>query len=191
MFINYSMLLAILPQILLVILGGIVLILELVLSKDQYRNIGWVTAIGMAFILLLSIPTIPKESGKLTWGGMIKHDWIGYIFTVMVVFGAGISALFAMDFKSLGKQGGFFVLIISATLGMSFMASAADLVLLFVAIETSSLSLYILASLFTNEDESAEAGFKYFLFGALTSTIITIVLFAVSSPLTIYHPGHP
>jgi NADH-quinone oxidoreductase subunit N len=189
MFINYSMLLAILPQILLVILGGIVLILELVLSKDQYRNIGWVTAIGMAFILLLSIPTIPKESGKLTWGGMIKHDWIGYIFTVMVVFGAGISALFAMDFKSLGKQGGFFVLIISATLGMSFMASAADLVLLFVAIETSSLSLYILASLFTNEDESAEAGFKYFLFGALTSTIMLYgfsLLYGFSGSTNIY-----
>ncbi|MFN2176888.1 MAG: NADH-quinone oxidoreductase subunit N [Anaerolineales bacterium] len=189
MFINYSMLLAILPQILLVILGGIVLILELVLSKDQYRNIGWVTAIGMAFILLLSIPTIPKESGELTWGGMIKHDWIGYIFTVMVVFGAGISALFAMDFKSLGKQGGFFVLIISATLGMSFMASAADLVLLFVAIETSSLSLYILASLFTNEDESAEAGFKYFLFGALTSTIMLYgfsLLYGFSGSTNIY-----
>jgi len=52
------------------------------------------------------------------------------------------------------------------------MASAADLVLLFVAIETSALSLYVLASLFNDEDESAEAGYKYFLFGALTSTIM-------------------
>ncbi len=172
MYIDYSMLLAILPQISLVVLGGIVLILELVLSRDQYRNIGWVTAIGMGFILLLTIPAMPEESSEATWGGMIRNDWISYIFIVMVVFGAGISALFAMDFRSLGKRGGFFVLLISATLGMTFMASAADLVLLFVAIETSALSLYVLASLFNDEDESAEAGFKYFLFGALTSTIM-------------------
>lgn len=172
MYIDYSMLLAILPQISLFVLGGIVLILELVLSRDQYRNIGWVTAIGMGFILLLTIPAMPEEGSEATWGGMIRNDWISYIFIVMVVFGAGISALFAMDFRSLGKRGGFFVLLISATLGMTFMASAADLVLLFVAIETSALSLYVLASLFNDEDESAEAGFKYFLFGALTSTIM-------------------
>lgn len=172
MYIDYSMLLAILPQISLMVLGGIVLILELVLSRDQYRNIGWVTAIGMGFILLLTIPAMPEEGSEATWGGMIRNDWISYIFIVMVVFGAGISALFAMDFRSLGKRGGFFVLLISATLGMTFMASAADLVLLFVAIETSALSLYVLASLFNDEDESAEAGFKYFLFGALTSTIM-------------------
>lgn len=172
MYIDYSMLLAILPQISLFVLGGIVLILELVLSRDQYRNIGWVTAIGMGFILLFTIPAMPEEGSEATWGGMIRNDWISYIFIVMVVFGAGISALFAMDFRSLGKRGGFFVLLISATLGMTFMASAADLVLLFVAIETSALSLYVLASLFNDEDESAEAGFKYFLFGALTSSIM-------------------
>jgi len=172
MYIDYSMLLAILPQISLMVLGGIVLILELVLSRDQYRNIGWVTAIGMGFILLLTIPALPEEGSEAIWGGMIRNDWISYIFIVMVVFGAGISALFAMDFRSLGKRGGFFVLLISATLGMTFMASAADLVLLFVAIETSALSLYVLASLFNDEDESAEAGFKYFLFGAMTSTIM-------------------
>lgn len=189
MYIDYSMLLVILPQILLVVLGGIVLILELVLSKDKYRNIGWVTAIGMGLILILSILAVPDESTGLSWGGMIRSDWISYIFTIMVIFGAGISALFAMDFRSLGKKGGFFVLLISATLGMTFIASAADLVLLFVAIETSALSLYVLASLFTDEDESAEAGFKYFLFGALTSTIMLYgfsLLFGFSGSTNIF-----
>jgi NADH-quinone oxidoreductase subunit N len=189
MFIDLSMLLVILPQILLVVLGGVVLILELVLSRDQYRNIGWVTAIGMGFILLLSILVIPDEDSGFSWGGMIRNDWISYLFTVMVIFGAGISALFSMDFRSLDKRGGFFVLLISATLGMTFMASAADLVLLFVAIETSALSLYVLASLFTDEDESAEAGFKYFLFGALTSTIMLYgfsLLFGFSGSTNIF-----
>ena len=47
-----SMFLPILPEILLVGLGAVVLVLDLILPKNQHRNIGWVTAVGMGLILL-------------------------------------------------------------------------------------------------------------------------------------------
>ena len=72
-----SMLVAILPQILLVVLGAVVLVLELTLPEEQQRNIGWVTAVGMGLILLASIPARPAaESGEVVWGGMLRHDWL-------------------------------------------------------------------------------------------------------------------
>jgi NADH-quinone oxidoreductase subunit N len=52
------------------------------------------------------------------------------------------------------------------------MASASDLVMLYLAIETTSIPLYVLAGFFLNEQDSTEAGFKYLFFGALTSAVM-------------------
>jgi len=190
MSLDASMFLSILPQILLVVLGAVVLVLELILPEEHQRNIGWVTAIGTGIILLLSIPARPDaESAELVWGGMLRHDWLSYTFTMLVIFGAGITALFAMDYKELGSRGGFFVLLIASTLGMAFMVSAADLITLYVAIETTAIPLYILAGFFVMRDDSTEAGFKYFLFGALTSAVLLYgfsLLFGFSGTTNIY-----
>jgi NADH-quinone oxidoreductase subunit N len=190
MSLDASMFLAILPQILLVVLGAVVLVLELFLPEEQHRNIGWVSAIGMGIILLLSIPARPDgQSNELIWGGMLRHDWLSYTFTLLVIFGAAITALFAMDYKELGSRGGFFVLLIASTLGMTFMVSAADLITLYVAIETTAIPLYILAGFFVMRDDSTEAGFKYFLFGALTSAVLLYgfsLLFGFSGTTNIY-----
>ncbi|MEW5868687.1 MAG: NADH-quinone oxidoreductase subunit N [Chloroflexota bacterium] len=166
------MFLPILPQILLLVAGLLVLALELILPKEQHRNLGWVTAVAMGLVIVFSLPGMPGEKPQLVWGGLLRHDWLGYAFTMLFIFGAGITALFAMDYKELGERGDFYLLLITATMGMSLMASAADLVMLYLAIETTSIPLYILAGFLVNDDKSTEAGFKYLLFGAMTSTIM-------------------
>jgi NADH-quinone oxidoreductase subunit N len=55
---------------------------------------------------------------------------------------------------------------------MSLMASASDLIMLYLAIETTSIPLYILAGFLKQDDKSTESGIKYFLFGALTSSVM-------------------
>jgi NADH-quinone oxidoreductase subunit N len=62
--------------------------------------------------------------------------------------------------------------MLASTLGMNLMAASADLIMLYLAIETTSIPLYILAGFLTKDDKSTEAGFKYLLFGALTSSIM-------------------
>ena len=167
-----AMFLPILPEILLLLLGTLVLVLDLVLPKEQRRNLGWVTAAGMGLVILLSWPARPVHGSALVWGGMISHDWLSYSLKLLVVFGAGITALFAMDYEELGGRGEFYVLMIASTIGMAFMASAADLVMLYLAIESVSIPLYILAGFFVRDAKSTESGFKYLLFGALTSAIM-------------------
>lgn len=167
-----SMFLPILPEILLLVLAIVLLALDAILPKEQRRNLGWVTAFGAGLIILISLVSVPGDQPQQVWGGMLRHDWLAFTFKLLFIFGAGITGLFAMDFKDLGERGDFHALLLVSTLGMTFMASAANLVMLYLAIETTSIPLYILAGFFLKDDKSTESGFKYLLFGALTSAVM-------------------
>jgi NADH-quinone oxidoreductase subunit N len=68
--------------------------------------------------------------------------------------------------------GEFYALVILAVMSMCLMASAADVIVLFLATETSSLTLYMLAGFMRDTPRSAEAGIKYFIFGAVASVVM-------------------
>lgn len=167
------MFMAILPEILLVVLGGLVLIVDLLLPSIRRRALGWLTAGGLVVILAvtLAIARPGTESIEL-WGGMIRSDWLAFVFKILFLFGAAITVLFSMELEHLGKRGEYYLLLLAATLGMCFMVSAGDLILLYLAIETTSLPLYILAGFLTRDAKSTEAGFKYLFFGAMTSAVM-------------------
>lgn len=168
-----TMLLAILPEILLLVLVGLVLIFDAVWDEDKRRNLGWVVAGGLVLILFISLGfASPRDATELVWGGMLRQDWLGFVFKMLFIFGAAITALFAMDVKGLGDRGEFYMLLLVSTMGMNLMATAADLIMLYLAIETTSIPMYILAGFFKTDDKSTEAGFKYLLFGAMTSALM-------------------
>jgi len=165
--------LAILPEISLLVLGLLVLGLDLVLPEERRGILGWVTSSGLVLALGISLAAArPGEEAAIIWGGMLRHDWLGFTFKMVFLFAAAITALFSMDFVQAGHRGEFYLLMLASTLGMSLMASAADLIMLYLAIETTSIPLYILAGFLIRDDKSTESGFKYFLFGALTSTVM-------------------
>ena len=165
--------LAILPQIGLLVLVVLVLFVDLVLRPEQRRGLGWLTFAGMLVIGVASL-VYSRPSGQplLVFGGMLRQDWLSFVFMIVFLFGAGITALFAMDSDEIGSRGEFYILLIIATMGMSLMASAADLIMLYLAIETTSIPLYVLAGFLLGDRKSPEAGFKYMLFGAMTSAIM-------------------
>ncbi len=168
-----SMVIAILPEILLLVLGLLVLLFDLLLSKENHDKLGWITAGGLALIIIASILVArPGEQGQQIFGGMLRWDGLGFTFQMLFLFSAAITALFVMGIDKIGKRGEFYLLMLASTLGMCLMSSACDLVMLYLAIETTSIPLYILAGFLTQDDKSTEAGFKYLLFGAMTSAIL-------------------
>jgi len=171
--IDLSMVLAILPEIGLVILALIVLAFDLSVGEDRKRALGWLTAGGLAVIFILNMALArPGTSSVPVWGGMLHWDWLGFTFANLFIFGAAVTSLFAMEVKQLGRRGEFYLLLLASTLGMCLMAASADLIMLFLAIETTSIPLYVLAGFYKTDNKSTEAGFKYLLFGALTSAVM-------------------
>ena len=168
-----SMLVAILPELALLLLAGIVVAVDAIWKPEQRRWLGWITAGGLMAVLVLSLLVArPGDEARLLFGGMLRNDWFAFAFKLLFLFGAAVTALFAIDMKEIGHKGEFYALMLVSTLGMSLMASAADIIMLYLAIETTSIPLYIMAGFMTRDDKSTEAGFKYLLFGAATSTIM-------------------
>ncbi len=167
---------SVLPEIGLTALAIIVLFADIYGSPVTRRNVVNISALGMALLALVPLiwPPDPQlyESGALLWGGMVNYDPLAQIFKVMLLFAGALTCLMANGDKGVGDKGEFYLIVIIATLGGIMMASASDLILVFVALETLSIPLYMLASFRRRDMRSAESGMKYFLYGAFASAIM-------------------
>ncbi len=163
---------AILPEMLLLVLGIVVLIVEPFWKEDRRRNLGWLTAGGLMVSMLICFLFGLPGSPTSVFGGTLRFDWLGFFFKMLFMFSAAVTALLLMDHEGVGRRGEAYLLLLASTLGMNLMASSADLILLYLSIETASIPLYILAGFMLSDDHSTEAGFKYLLFGAMTSAVM-------------------
>jgi len=166
--------LAILPQIALLILVGIVLIFDTFIKKSKNKNfLGWSVSIGLLIIILLMVLFVfPGDEPNSAWGGMIRVDSASFIFQILILIGAFITTLFSMNQNQYGDRGEYYAMLLISVIGMNFMVAATDLIMLYLAIETTAIPLYILSGFITNDNKSVESGLKYLLFGAVTSAIM-------------------
>lgn len=192
--------LAILPEILLLILLAVIVAANSAFSKDK-RRIGLITAWG-SFLILLVVAALaflyepfrmplgyPEFSDfgdfagwQQIWGGMIVHGPIAIVFRVMFLIALCLTSLVSVDVPRL-QRGEYSMLLITATIGFSLMAMSSDFIMLFVAIETSSISLYLLAGFLSKGQKSPEAGMKYFVYGSFASALM---LFGMSMLYGLY-----
>lgn len=163
---------SILPEILILILGILVLIVEPFWKEEQRRNVGWLTAGGLFAAMLISFLFGQPGEPTTTLGGMVRFDWLGFFFKMLFMFAGAATALLFMDNEKVGNRGESYLLLLASLIGMNLMAASSDLVMLYLSIETTSIPLYVLAGFMLSDSKSTEAGFKYLLFGALTSTIM-------------------
>lgn len=164
--------LAILPEIFILLIGILVLILDPFWKEENRRvNLGWLTAGGLTATLVVSLLLDRPSQSTLAFGGMLRYDWLAFVFKMVIIFCAAITALFMMDVEKINKRAEAYLLLLAATIGMNLMAASSDLVMLYLAIETTSIPMYVLAGFLLDDKKSTEAGFKYLLFGAMTSAI--------------------
>jgi NADH-quinone oxidoreductase subunit N len=164
--------LSIIPETLILVLGIMVLIVDPFLKSERRRNLGWITAGGLLGIFIISLLFARPGEPIMTLGKTISFDWLGFFFKMLFILGAAITALFLMDHEKVGQRGEVYLLMLTSTIGMCLMASASDLVVLYLSIETTSIPLYILAGFTLSDERSTEAGFKYLLYGAMTSAVM-------------------
>lgn len=162
----------ILPEISVLAIGIIILTIEPFWKAEDRRGLGWLTAGGLLLTVIVSLLFARPAEPIFVLGGMLRFDWLGFFFKMIFLVGAAVTALFLMDVDKLNRRGEAYVLLLASVLGMNLMAASANLVMLYLAIETTSIPLYVLAGFLRTDDKSTEAGFKYLLFGALTSTVM-------------------
>ncbi|MCL4507506.1 MAG: NADH-quinone oxidoreductase subunit N [Chloroflexi bacterium] len=171
---NPSELLAVAPEIGLTIWAFFILSLDfLKLPSMNRRALGLLSALGMLAVMVLSaVLAPPAQKSTLLLGGMVRNDLFAYVFDAIFIVAGALTCLASIDFRPVKAGGEFYALIILATMGMCLMAASNDIILLYLATETSSMALYLLAGFMRDTPRSAEAGIKYFIFGAVASTIM-------------------
>jgi NADH-quinone oxidoreductase subunit N len=181
--------LSILPEILILIVGILLLVVEPFWKEEQRRNVGWLTAGGLLAAMVISLLFGQPGQPTTALGGMVRFDWLGFFFKQLFMFAGAATALLLMDNDKAGHRGEAYLLLLASLIGMNLMASSADLIMLYLAIETTSIPLYVLSGFMLADEKSTEAGFKYLLFGALTSTVMLYgfsLLFGFAGTTDIY-----
>lgn len=111
------------------------------------------------------------EANGVFLDGMFASNAFTIFAKILILISGGLVLMLSSAF--LLEEGGrpfeFIILMLFALLGMMLMVSAADLLSLYMALEMSSLALYVLASFNRDHAKSSEAGLKYFVLGALAS----------------------
>jgi NADH-quinone oxidoreductase subunit N len=165
-------LLPLLPSLVVLAAGVLVLALDVAPRAIPRELLAVVALLGMIGALLATLAR--WGTGGRAFRDMVVLDDYALFFHVIICYSGALIVLLSMDY--LRRRGGdsaeYYALVLFATAGMMLLAAAGDLVVIFLALELMSLSLYVLAGLFKRELASGEASMKYFLLGAFASSFL-------------------
>ncbi|HHX50581.1 MAG TPA: NADH-quinone oxidoreductase subunit N [Clostridia bacterium] len=160
------------PEIATAVLALGLLVLGLLVPKDQHRGIGYLTTAGLVGIFISTF--LYWGINASVFGDMYLVDPYGLFFRQLFLAAAILVSMTAKDYVSrLGyNQGEFYALLVTATLGMMLMGAAGDLITLYLGLELMTISFVILTAYQKTDAKSAEAGVKYIILGAMSSAVL-------------------
>jgi NADH-quinone oxidoreductase subunit N len=166
-------LLPVLPELLLAVGAMALLMFGAYARRDSTVPLTNGFAIGLLIIAGLIVLWLPGDR-IVTFGGSFIVDGFARMMKVLALIGSATTIAMSLSYFSAAKQERFEfpVLILLSTLGMMLLASAGDLIALYLGLELMSLSLYVLAAIDRDSVRAAEAGLKYFVLGALSSGML-------------------
>ncbi|MGA7155600.1 MAG: NADH-quinone oxidoreductase subunit N [Acidobacteriaceae bacterium] len=174
-------LLALLPELILTLTGILVMLLEPVLPPSASRKpLGWLailgtTASGLAALYQLHLV---NASGPITgFSATLRVDAFSIFFHLLIASIVLVTLLASLDYFEAASgdhhathAGEFFALVCFGATGMMFMTSSVELLMVFIGLEISSISTYILAGFRKGRATASEAAIKYFLLGSFATS---------------------
>ena len=161
-------------------LGLVFLLLEAFDDGKEKSFLGWIGITGIAVVFALSFFVVPQEFATGQLAQFYKADALAIFFKRLALGTTLLVLIMALEFRpilsrylpAVGKNAGlgeFFALPIFTCLGLMWMASAVDFVMIFVSLELVTISFYIQVSYMRRSGASLEAGVKYLILGALST----------------------
>jgi len=155
------------PEIVMACLALVVMMMDLLIRRKGITALfSIITAVVVGFTLM-------NSSGP-AFSGMFISDGYSFFFKLIFLISLVLSVLISIKYIKIEKVdfGEYYSLMLFSTLGMMIMASAGDIIVLFLGLELMALSVYVLAGFLRHETKSNEASLKYFLLGAFASAFL-------------------
>jgi NADH-quinone oxidoreductase subunit N len=160
----------ILPELVLLAFGIVVMVLDpLVDEEKSQKTLGLIAFVGTVAGLLST--WYMAQSPGLAFSNMVRVDSFSVFFHFLVIAIAAVVILSSFEYMAVQRirAGEYYALIVFGVVGMALMSSAVELVLIFIALEISSISTYILTGFRRREASSSESSLKYFLLGSFAT----------------------
>jgi len=166
-------------EICVVVIGIFLLMAEAFFPTADKRSIGWTAVLGLGFVFIISF-LVSDFSGMRENPSFYVMDPLGMFFKRFMLLATALTVILAMDYAPVFSRyvpaatpqaglGEFFILPIFACAGLMWMVSAADFIMIFVALELVTITFYILVASMRRNNGSLEAGVKYLILGALST----------------------
>ncbi|MBA4371754.1 MAG: NADH-quinone oxidoreductase subunit N [Thermodesulfovibrio sp.] len=157
----------IMPEIVMTVLALLVLVADLVIKRTE--TIGLLSIIAAAAVVYAM-----QGAQGIAFNGMFISDGYSMFFKLIFILNLILTVLISVKYIKIMRVnfGEYYSLILFSTLGMMIMASAGDLMVLYLGLELMALSTYILAGFIRYDMKSNEAALKYFLLGAFASAFL-------------------
>jgi NADH-quinone oxidoreductase subunit N len=163
---------AVLPFTILMVWAMVLLLVDLVIPRRQKGITAALAALGLLVALVLTI--LRPADGRTAFVDMIIVDGFATFLNVIFLVSGILGVAVAYDYlKRMGiERGEYYSLLLFSITGMMLMAHAADLIIVFLALELLSIPLYVLSGFDPDRITSEEAALKYFLLGAFSTGFV-------------------
>jgi NADH-quinone oxidoreductase subunit N len=164
----------VLPEVVLTLTGVLVMLIDATLPPHwARRSLGWVAAFGTTFAIWTSLwqLSLPMGTG---FSGTVETSAFTVFFHVLICGIVLVALLLSLDTlpEKSHHQGEFYALIVFGAVGMCLLTGAVELLLVFIALEISSIATYILAGYRKHTARGPEAAIKYFLLGSFATAFL-------------------
>jgi NADH-quinone oxidoreductase subunit N len=150
-------------------------VLALGLARGRVAGICSGAAAAGILFAIAAVITLPNQANL--FAGMLVITPLTSLFKIICLALAFFTVLLARSDRAARNQGEYLALILLATIGLMLLVGSEELLMIFIGLELTGLSLYVMAGFDKTDPRSAEAGLKYFLFG---STASAFTLFGLS-----------
>ncbi len=160
---------AVIPMLCVTLAGLVVLLAEAFRSRDEQMPIGGLAIIGLVGAGIASI--LLWDRNTESFGAVTADNFALFVNLVLVVVGI-LTVVFSAETVERDRlpAGEYYAMLLFAIVGMMLMGQATDLLVIFLALETMSIAVYVLTGIRRDQQQSTEAAFKYFLLGAFASS---------------------
>ncbi|RKX27744.1 MAG: NADH-quinone oxidoreductase subunit N [Candidatus Zixiibacteriota bacterium] len=160
-----------LPEIVLFVWALAVIVFDLGTKRKTGSAVGYFAMLGLV-VSGIALAIVGHGRG---FGNMFFNDSLAVFFKVIFLGAAFMtigSSFGITKEKIVNHRGEYFGLLLFSTVGMMFLASASELITLYIGLELTTIPLFVLAAFFKDDKKSVEAGIKYLVVGALSSAFL-------------------